>query len=357
MNPNQTCCPCVRRVVRVALGCLIAAAPLLAVSCERVQAGGQIAKLQGTGASLPDLVYQRWFADFSEANNDVRVSYQASGSSTGVREFIGGKVDFGASDTAMTEEEMEQVERGVQLLPMTGAAVVVVYHLESVGAGLKLPRDVLADIFLERIGKWNDPRIAAANPGVTLPDARIFTIHRAEGSGTTKTFTNHLSAVSDAWREQVGAGKSVEWPGGSGASKNAGVAANVKSTPGSIGYIDFADARKEKLAMARLQNKDGQFVAPATEAFTAGLAGIQFDAHLVGFDADPAGADAYPIVTYTWLLAYRHYSKDKGQALKRLLNYCFTKGQQEAEAVGYVPLPEAVVAKAKAAVDNIKIDG
>lgn len=315
--------------------------------------GGGLVKLQGSGASFPALIYGAWFKQFSEEKGNVEVDYQSTGSGAGISAVIDGTVDFGASDAAMSEEDMAKVERGVQLLPMTAGAIVIAYNLDGVDE-LKLTREAYVDIFMGKIKKWNDPKIADANPGVTLPDENINVVVRADSSGTTYNFTQHLSAISESFKTDIGTSKSPNWPVGTKAKGNELVTGALKSTPGSIGYIEYGYAEKVKLPMASLENKAGKFVKPSIESAQAALGGTELPESLILFLPDPEGDASWPIVTYTWIIAYKTYDDpNKVETFKELIKYCLTEGQKSSSSLGYVPLPEAVTSKVTAALDNI----
>ena len=313
-------------------------------------------KLQGAGASFPAPLYMKWFKTYTTAHPGVQIDYQSVGSGKGVQQVIEKIVDFGASDAAMSPEEMSKVDVGVQLLPMTAGSIVLAYNLEGVD-NLKLSRDAYIAIFLGKITKWNDPKIAGANPGVKLPDSNINVVVRSDGSGTSYVFTQHLSAISEEFKKSVGTNKQPNWPAGTKANKNDGVAAALIQTPGSIGYIEYGYAKlnPSKVKMAELQNKAGKFVPPTNESGQAALAAISLPEDLIAWLPDPEGDQSYPIVTFTWIIAYKKYPDvKKAQTLKDALSYCLTDGQKDAEPLGYIPLPATVVTKVKAALDNIK---
>jgi phosphate transport system substrate-binding protein len=315
---------------------------------------GANVSLTGAGASFPAPLYLRWFAEYNKQNPNVRVSYQSVGSGAGVEQFTQGTVDFGASDTAMKPEEIAKVQRGAVLLPMTAGAVVVAYNLPNVEASLKLPRAVYSDIFLGNIKSWNDPRIAKANPGVNLPNSPITVVHRSDGSGTTSVFTQHLSAINPQWKSKVGSGKTVDWPTGVGAKGNEGITAQIQQTQGAIGYVEYGYAAQNQLATATLENKAGNYVAPSPESAAQTLAAVQLPANLVAFITDPEGKGSYPIVTYTWIMAYDNYQdKNKAQALENVVKWALTDGQQYTQELGYVPLPKEVVNKVQAQAEKI----
>ncbi len=313
--------------------------------------------LVGSGASFPAPLYSTWFKTFSRENSGVQVSYQSKGSGAGIRDFQNHVVDFGASDAAMTPEEISKVAEGVQLLPMTAGEIVLSYNLKGVKE-LKLPRDVYSNIYLGKVTKWNDPAIVKANPGTKLPDETITVVARADSSGTSFNFTNHLCAINKEFKDKVGFGKTVDWPVGDHlvkSPKNDGVAATIMQTPGAIGYIEYGYAKMAKLPMASLENKDGKFVAPGLSGGQAALANATLPDNMIVFITDPAGADSYPMVTYTWMLFYKEYQdKDKVEWIHKLIDYSLTKGQAISDKAGYIPLPEAVVKKVSAAAKNIK---
>jgi phosphate transport system substrate-binding protein len=317
-------------------------------------ASGGSVTLQGSGASFPAPIYSRWFREFSEENPKIRVNYQATGSGAGIKAFIEGQTDFGASDAAMTDEEIKQANGNVKLLPVTAGNIVLAYHLEGV-TDLKLSRAAYAGIFLGEIKKWNDPEIVKANGDGKLPDKDITVVHRSDGSGTTFVFTQHLSAISEGWRNGPGKGTSVEFPVGVGGRKNDGVAALIAQTPGGIGYVEYAFAVSSKTPMATLQNKAGKFVPPTLEASEKALAAVQLPEDLRAWVTDPEGDDSYPIVTYTWILAKQKYQDPaKAEAVKKLLAWCLTDGQKLSKELHYVPLPEPVAQRVSVAANSIQ---
>jgi phosphate transport system substrate-binding protein len=319
--------------------------------------------LYGAGATFPAPLYKRWFLEYYTQHPDVRVNYQAIGSGAGIRQFSANLVTFGASDAAMSDEEIAKAikanpqRKGVVLLPMTAGSVAICYNVPGgPPTPLKLSRQVYVDIFLGKITSWDDPAIGRLNPGVSLPDLPIAVVRRAEGSGTTYAFTNHLSAVSQEWKDKVGVGKTVTWPVGIGGNGNAGVAAWIQQTPGAIGYLEYGYAWLSELAMAQVENKAGKYVLPNVNTGLAALAGVDIPPDMRAWLPDPAGTEAYPIVTYTWLLCYKDYSDipEKAATLKDVIRYCLTEGQRLSEELGYLPLPPAMAARALKAVDEIK---
>ncbi|HEY9846617.1 MAG TPA: phosphate ABC transporter substrate-binding protein PstS, partial [Candidatus Caenarcaniphilales bacterium] len=257
----------------------------------------QALTLNGAGATFPEPLYQRYFAEFSKKNPGLQVNYQGIGSGGGIKQMIAGTVDFAGSDAAMTDEEIAKVSRGVMLVPTAGGAVSVVYNLPGV-TNLKLSRTVLPAIFAGKISRWNDPKIAADNPGVNLPNQPIRPVVRADSSGTTFIFTNHLSAVDPYFRGRIGADKAPRWVKAFVKGKgNPGVAAQVKRTPLSIGYVEYAFAKQNQLQTALVQKKDGQFIAPDLASANQALATVKFPTNFRVFEGDPA--QGYPITGLT----------------------------------------------------------
>jgi len=338
-----------RSLAFAALSLVLASAPAFAQDSLR---------LTGSGATFPFPLYSTWFKAFSAKQKAVSVDYQGKGSGAGIQDFTNRTVDFAASDAAMTDEQMSKVPGGVQLLPMTAGEIVLGYNLPGNPKELKLPRDVYPAIFLGTITKWNDPKIQAANPGIKLPDLAITVVRRADSSGTTFVFTSHLSAISPEWKKGPGAGTTVNWPKSDkfvASPKNDGVTATIKQTPGAIGYIEYAFAKFSKLDMALLQNKAGQYVGAGGEGGPAALASVPLPPDLRAWVTDPEGARAYPISTYTWMLFYKE-NKDpkKAAALRQMVEYCLTEGQKASHAMGYIPLPEPVVAAVRKASASIQ---
>lgn len=342
------------KLKNVVTGLVLGAAASLLIVQPAFSAG---TKLVGSGASFPAPIYTTWFKQFSRANKDIQVNYQSKGSGAGIRDFQNHTVDFAASDAAMSDKEIAKVKEGVQLLPMTAGEVVLAYNLEGV-KDLKLPRDIYPQIFLGKVKKWNDPAIVAANPGVALPDKEITVVARADSSGTTFVFSKHLSAVNEDFKNAIGFGKTLNWPKDMKmvkSPKNDGVTATIMQTPGAIGYIEFGFARMAKLAMASLENKEGHFVAPGLEGGQAALANATIPENMIVWLSDPAGAESYPIATYTWMVFYKKYDDPKkAEALRKMVTYCLDEGQKISDKAGYIPLPANVIEKVKVAAQNIQ---
>ncbi len=303
--------------------------------------------LLGAGATFPYPLYARWFNEYAQQSG-VRINYQSIGSGGGIRQLIAGTVDFGATDVPMTDEEMSRIPRGqVVHVPTVLGAVVVTYNVPDLTEPLRLAPDVLADIFLGVITRWNDPRIAALNPGATLPNRDVLVVHRSDGSGTSYIFTDYLAAVSPAWAAGPGRSKDVRWPVGLGGKGNEGVAGQVKQMPGSIGYVEATYARQNRLPAALLRNAAGNFVAPnANEVAAAAISALELVADTPDLRlsiVNAPGADAYPIASFTWMLvAPELIGAQKTRALRAFLEWALHDGDSVAQALGYEPLPTAL---------------
>ena len=312
--------------------------------------------LIGAGASFPAPLYQRWASDISSGTKNLQIDYQSVGSGAGVERFVQGLVQFGASDVAMTDEEIAKVPNGVLLLPMTAGSIVLAYNVPDV-AEVKLSQQNLIDIFLGKITNWNDPALATDNPGVTFPDLPIQVIYRSDGSGTTGVFTKNLSAMSEDWKNSVGEGKTVQWPVGIGGKGNEGVTAQITQTPGAIGYVEYGFAKSANLKTASLQNKAGSFVKATDESAAKTLESVELPENLRAFITNPEGAESYPIVTYSWIMAYQKYDKPEiAKSVEAMIQYGLTEGQKTSAQLGYIPLPAAVVKKVAAKADQITPD-
>jgi phosphate transport system substrate-binding protein len=303
--------------------------------------------LQGAGATFPAPLYMSWFQTYSDLYSNIQIDYTANGSGAGITAITQGTVDFGASDAAMKDTEVAALPSSKKLFhfPTALGAVVAIYNLPDVPK-LQLDAANVAGIYLGKITKWNDPTIAANNPGVTLPDLAILVVHRSDGSGTTNAFTTYLDTVDPTWHSNVGAGKEVKWPAGVGAAGNDGVANQVKQTPGAIGYVELNYATETKLTSALIKNADGQFVAGSTDGVTAAAEAVA-DTFPADFRQAPiingAGATTYPIASYTYLLVYQDQADaTKGQALVAFIYWALTDGQATEASQGYAPLPRAI---------------
>jgi len=319
---------------------------------------GRAAQLiNGAGATFPYPLYSKWFDEFHKRSPDTQINYQSIGSGGGIRQVLEGTVDFGATDGPMTDEQLASAKIPILHLPTVLGAVVPTYNVSGVEK-LRFTPEAIAGIFLGKITHWNDPAIARENPDVKLPAAAIVPIHRSDGSGTTYIFTDYLSKVSEDWKSGVGRGTSVNWPVGLGGKGNEGVAGLVKQTPNAIGYVELIYAVQNNLPYGDVRNRSGRFVQATLESVTAAAtaASASMPEDFRVSITDPAGADAYPIASFTWLLVpTRIPDEAKGVALRKFLDWMLADGQQLAAPLNYAPLPAAVVALEQRALGKIQI--
>jgi len=312
--------------------------------------------LNGAGATFPNPMYSKWFSEYHKLHSEVQINYQSIGSGGGIRQVIAGTVDFGASDMPMTDKQLQEAKTKILNIPTVLGADVPAYNVPGVSGELKFTPEALAGIFLGKISKWNDKAIAAANPGVNLPDRDIIVVHRSDGSGTTFIWTDYLSKVSPEWKSQVGADTSVKWPIGLGQKGNEGVAGSLRQMAGAIGYVELIYAVENKITYGSVRNSTGAFVKASLESVTAAAASAPKmpDDFRVSITNAP-GKDAYPISSFTWLLIPAQ-SKDpaKGKMLADFLNWMVTDGQKMTAELSYAPLPENVAAKVKEAIKQVK---
>ncbi len=315
--------------------------------------------VNGAGATFPYPIYSKWFDEFHKLHSNIQINYQSIGSGGGIRQITEGTVDFGASDGPMNDEQMAATKIPILHLPAVLGAVVPTYNLDGVQK-LQFTPEVIAGIYFGKITRWDDPAIAKANPGAKLPGSAIVPIHRSDGSGTTYVFTDYLSKVSPEWQKGVGKGTSVNWPVGLGGKGNEGVAGLVKQTPNAIGYVELIYALQNKLAYGDVQNRSGNFVAASIDSVTAAAAAAaaNMPADFRVSITDPAGKDAYPIASFTWLLIpTRIDDATKGTAITQFLDWMLGDGQTFAAPLGYAPLPASVVALERQAITKIKTGG
>ncbi|MFL6209736.1 MAG: phosphate ABC transporter substrate-binding protein PstS [Pyrinomonadaceae bacterium] len=322
--------------------------------------GGGAILLKGAGATFPNPLYQKWLSEYDKVNPNVKIDYQSIGSGGGIQQIQAQTVDFGASDAPMSDDDLKKAPAPILHIPTVLGAVVVTYNLPGVTGALRFAPDVLADIFLGKIKRWDDARIKADNPGVTLPNTDIAVVHRAEASGTTAVFTDYLAKVSPAWKEKPGAGKSIDWPVGQGGKGNEGVSGQIKQQPNTIGYVELAYAAPNKLPVALIKNKSGNFVTPALDAVTAAAAEsvATTPADLRVSITDAAGAQAYPIASYTYILIYQEQQDAaKGKALVDFLWWGIHDGEQFARDLQYAPLPPQIAQQAEQKLNSITAGG
>jgi phosphate transport system substrate-binding protein len=303
-----------------------------------------VKSISGAGATFPYPVYSKWAAAYNKETG-VRFNYQSIGSGGGIKQIKAKTVDFGASDAPLKPAELD--ESGLLQFPMIMGGVVPVVHLKGVASGaLKLSNELLADIYLGKIKEWNDSRIKAENPDLSLPAKSIMVVHRSDGSGTTWIFTNYLSKVSEEWKSKVGNDKAVAWPVGIGGKGNEGVASYVKRINGSIGYVEYAYALQNQLTHVKLKNRDGGFVEPSSETFQAAAANADWT-HAKGFYmvlTDQPGKDSWPITGASFILVYKKQTKPAiAAAVLKFFDWSYRHGAKMAEKLDYIPIPDSVV--------------
>jgi phosphate transport system substrate-binding protein len=330
---------------RIALLCVVLAAPVF----------GQTT-VNGAGATFPNPMYQKWFSEYHKAHPDIQFNYQSIGSGGGIRQVLAQTVDFGASDGPMTDEQLSQAKTKILHIPTVMGAVVPAYNVPGVSGELKFTPEVLAGIFLGKITTWNDPAIAKANPGVSLPNQSIIVVHRSDGSGTTYIFTDYLSKVSSEWQNGPGKGTSVKWPVGLGGKGNEGVAGMIRQMQGGIGYIELIYAVQNKIDYGSVKNAGGAFVKASLESVTAAAASVKsMPADFRVSITNAPGKDAYPISSFTWLLIPEK-SKEaaKGKILADFLAWMVDDGQKMTAELTYAPLPGSVAEKVKGTIKLVQ---
>lgn len=310
--------------------------------------------INGAGATFPYPIYSKWFDSYAKVDPSVRFNYQSIGSGGGQKQILAETVDFGASDGPMSDENLAKAPGKLLHIPTVAGAVVVSFNVPGV-TQLKLDGATLAEIFLGKITQWNDARIAGQNPGVKLPERDIVVVHRSDGSGTSYIFTDYLSNVSSDWKARVGTNTSVKWPTGLGGKGNEGVAGQVKQIPGAIGYVELAFAMQNKLPFADMKNAAGNYITPSLHSVTEALATATIPDDFRFSMVNSPGAEAYPIAGATWLLVYQEQKNaEKGRKLVAFLKWAYSEGEKMAASLDYAPLPENVVQRVLARVDEIK---
>jgi phosphate transport system substrate-binding protein len=335
------------RLAAVALGTVLAAGPALA----------QKQQINGAGATFPYPIYSKWFSEYNKLHPEVEINYQSIGSGGGIRQLTNQTVFFGATDGPMTNEQLQAAPGKVLHIPTVLGGVVPIYNIPGVDAELKFPGKVLADIILGKITRWNDPAIAATNPGIKLPGTDITVAHRSDGSGTTYIWVDYLSKVSPEFKQKVGVATSVNWPVGVGGKGNEGVAGLVKQTPGAMGYVELIYALQNKLDYGSVQNMDGEFVRCTIDSVTAAAAAAatRMPADFRVSITNAPGKGVYPISSFTWLLFYENpKDKPKARVMVDFTKWALTDGQKYTKDLGYAPLPANVVALETEALKRIK---
>ena len=325
----------------------------LASACAFIATGVQAQEITGAGATFPAPLYAKWASDYNKQTG-VKVNYQSIGSGGGIKQIDSKTVDFGASDMPLTDEVLKT--KGQMQFPTVIGGVVPILNVAGIAPGqLKLTGPLLADIFLGKVSRWNDPAIKAINPGVNLPDTAIAQVRRADGSGTTFLFTNYLSKVSPDWKAKVGEGTAVSWPVGAGGKGNEGVAAFVARLPNSLGYVEYSYVKQNKLNYALMQNAAGNFVKPEDDTFKAAAAGADWAKSFYQILTNQPGKDSWPLSGATFILM--HTSQDKpanGSETLKFFNWAYANGEKSAADLDYVPMPTAAVAAIQKAWGEIK---
>ncbi|WP_260738937.1 phosphate ABC transporter substrate-binding protein PstS [Tunturiibacter lichenicola] len=322
-----------------------------------VTAGANAQNINGAGATFPYPIYSKWFSEYSQLHSNVKINYQSIGSGGGIRQVSEGTVDFGASDSPMTNEQLAAAKIKVMHIPTVLGAVVPVYNIPGINKDLNFSGDVIADIYLGKITKWSDPRIAKDNPGANLPDKAILPVYRSDGSGTTFIFTDFLSKVSSDWNSRVGKGASIKWPTGIGQKGNEGVSGMVRQSPFSFGYVELIYAETNKMSFGAVRNASGKFLKASTGGVTAAAAGAAktMPADYRVSITNAPGADAYPISSFTWLLIPVHSADpNKAKALADFLGWMLDHGEAEAAALTYAPLPKQVQDMVRKSIATVK---
>lgn len=310
--------------------------------------------INGAGATFPYPIYSKWFDEYAKVDPSVRFNYQSIGSGGGQKQILAQTVDFGASDGPMSDENLSKAPGKILHIPTVAGAVVITYNLPG-NPGLKFDADTIAGVYLGQIKKWNDPKLKALNPGVTLPDRDMVVVHRSDGSGTTFIFTDYLSKVSSEWKAKAGTNTSVNWPTGIGGKGNEGVSGQVKQTPGAVGYVELIYAIQNKMPYAEVKNSAGEFVKPTLESVTAALSTADIPDDFRFSMTNAPGKDAYPICGATWLLVYEQQKNPaKGKKLVEFLKWAETKGEEMAKNLDYAPLPDNVQERVTKRVEEIK---
>jgi phosphate transport system substrate-binding protein len=320
-------------------------------------------RLEGSGATFPNPLYQRWAGEYQKVDSTVKINYQSIGSGGGIKNITDKTVDFAGSDAPMSKKEQAAAGAPIVHIPTVAGAVVPAYNLPDFAGELKLTGEIIAEIYLGKITKWNDAKIAAVNEGANLPDLLITPVWRTDGSGTSFVFTNYLATQSDAFKSSIGTGKQVKWPTGQGGKGNEGVTAGVQQTPGALGYIELNYATANKIPFASVKNKSGKFIKASGQTVAAAGAGAveQMKDSLAVDIWNQPGAEAYPISAFTYIIVYKDlgYLKDekKAKALVGFVNWAATDGQQLAPSLDYAPLSSSVAAKVKEAIATLQWSG
>ena len=335
-----------------------AAVALALAAAAAVPAAAQNLQINGAGATFPYPIYSKWFSEYNKLHPTIQINYQPIGSGGGIRQLTNQTVFFGATDGPMTSDQIQAAGARILHLPTVLGGVVPVYNVPDVSGELRFSGPLLADIFLGKVAKWNDPAIAKENPGVTLPGGDITVVHRSDGSGTSYIWVDYLAKVSPEWKQKVGVATSVNWPVGVGGKGNEGVASYVQRIDGAIGYVEYAYALQNKMAYGSVKNADGQYVKATLDSVTSAAAATEgkMPADFRVSITNAPGKNAYPIASFTWLLFYESpKDKDRARAMVDFMKWALGDGQKYAAELGYAPLPASVVKLEMGALSRIKI--
>ena len=312
--------------------------------------------INGAGATFPYPIYSKWFSDYNQQHPNVRINYQSIGSGGGIRQLMAQTVFFGATDGPMSDDQLAGAPGPILHLPTVLGGVVPVYNIPGISGEVKFPGAALADIFLGKTQKWNDPALVAANPGLKLPNLDITVVHRSDGSGTNYIFCDYLAKVSPVFLKTVGVATSVQWPAGVGGKGNEGVSSLVKQTPGTIGYVELIYATQNAIPYGSVQNAAGEFVRASVESVTAAAASATMPPDFRVSITNAPGKGVYPISSFTWLLLYeKPTDKVRGRVMVELMKWALTDGQKLAPSLGYAPLPKSVVDQELQALQKIEL--
>ena len=351
----------IRTVARVAVSLAVLGSAVPGCGSKSGDEAGQpqqqqMIQINGAGATFPTPIYSKWFDEYYKLHPSIRINYQSVGSGAGIRQLVNQTVFFGATDGPMTDEQLKSAPGPILHLPTVLGAVVPIYKIQDVDSELKFSGSVLADIYLGKIKKWNDPAIARLNAGVKLPDSDITVVHRSDGSGTTYIWADYLAKVSPEWKMKVGVGASPNWPVGVGGKGNEGVSGLVTQSPGSIGYVELIYALQNKISYGQAQNVNGEFVKASVESVTGAASAANMPADFRVSITNAAGPGVYPISSFTWLLFYENPTdKAHGQAMVDFMKWALADGQKYCAELGYAPLPAKVVELEIAALAKIKV--
>jgi len=353
--------PPLKRIARAAGALLLVSLLALSFACKGSgPGGGGAVRLNGMGATFPKPIYDKWVSEYGKLNQNIQIDYQSQGSGAGIKGIQAQTVDFGASDAPMSDADLKAAPAEILHVPTVLGAVVITYNLSGVSQPLQFSPETLADIFLGKIKRWDDPKIKADNEGVALPADEIRVVYRADASGTSAVFTEYLSAISPEWKEKVGADKSPKWPVGQGGKGNEGVMGQIKQQPNTLGYTELTYAMNAKLPVARIKNSAGKYVEPKLDAITAAAAESvsKMPADLRASIVNAAGETVYPISSYTYILVYKE-QKDaaKGKAVADFLWWAIHDGEKFARDLQYAPLPPEIVKRAEEKINSMTSGG